>query len=106
MKTRIHIVQGVHELAHASRRIAASRTHLIALLLFLFFAPVATACTACMGEPDAAQTEGMNAAILTMLGFTGTVLGGVGFAIGGFVYRMQRYDENGLPVRDEGGDRK
>lgn len=70
----------------------------LALAACILLPGLACACTACMGEPDAAQTEGMNAAIVTMLGFVGTILGGVGLAIGGFVYRMQHYDENGLPV--------
>ncbi|MBI1318866.1 MAG: hypothetical protein GC168_07940 [Candidatus Hydrogenedens sp.] len=45
----------------------------------------ALACTACMGAADDAQTNGMNAAILFLLGVTGVVLsllaGGAGFIV-------------------------
>ncbi len=76
----------------------------MALAAALFLSLPSAACTTCMGAPDAAQTQGMNAAILTMLGVTVTVLGGVGFAIGGFVYRVQRYDEYGNPIADHDED--
>jgi len=36
--------------------------------------PGAYACTACFGDPESSQTQGMNAAIFTMLGVTGGVL--------------------------------
>lgn len=47
--------------------------------LALLHAPEALACTACFGDPDSSQTQGMNAAILTLLAVTfGVLLGGAG----------------------------
>jgi len=34
----------------------------------------AAACTACFGNPESSQTQGMNAAILTLLGVTAGVM--------------------------------
>ena len=42
---------------------------------------VTLACATCFGDPNAAATQGMNKAILSMLGITGGVLGGVGSSI-------------------------
>lgn len=38
----------------------------------------ALACSACFGAPGAPQTQGMNNAILLLLGVTATVAGGAG----------------------------
>jgi hypothetical protein len=38
----------------------------------------ALACSACFGAPGAAQTQGMNNAILMLLGVTVTIAGGAG----------------------------
>lgn len=35
------------------------------------------ACSTCFGDPDASATIGMNWAIITLLGVTGGVLGGI-----------------------------
>ena len=37
----------------------------------------ATACSVCFGDPDNAQSHGMNMAILTLLGVTGGVLSAI-----------------------------
>lgn len=44
----------------------------------------AAACTACFGNPESAQTQGMNAAILTLLGVTG----GVALVVAGVVLHL------------------
>jgi len=38
---------------------------------------MAFACATCFGAPDAPATLGMNWAIITLLGVTGAVLGGI-----------------------------
>jgi len=58
------------------------QAHLVTVLLLLFLAagafPAAVhACPGCYGDPDSPMTEGMNMAIVSLLGVTGGVLGGV-----------------------------
>ena len=43
----------------------------------LFVPETAEACATCFGDPSAPASQGMNWAILTLLGVTGCVLGGV-----------------------------
>lgn len=38
---------------------------------------ISHACATCFGDPTAPATEGMNWAIITLLGVTGGVLGGI-----------------------------
>jgi len=53
-------------------------THIIILLFILLFVPeTADACATCFGDPSAPASQGMNWAIITLLGVTGGVLGGV-----------------------------
>ena len=53
-------------------------THIIILLFILLFVPeTADACSTCFGDPSAPASQGMNWAIITLLGVTGGVLGGV-----------------------------
>ncbi|MEA1882460.1 MAG: hypothetical protein U9N31_08685 [Candidatus Marinimicrobia bacterium] len=60
---------------------------IIALVLGIALLPEAGyACATCFGNPNAAATQGMNKAIITMLGVTGTVLGG----FGSFIYVLHR----------------
>ncbi|MEK9136996.1 MAG: hypothetical protein AAB393_07730 [Bacteroidota bacterium] len=48
------------------------------------------ACPNCYGDPESSATEGMNMAIVTLLGITGSVLAGfVGFFI--FLWRRIRH---------------
>jgi len=53
-------------------------TQIIILLFILLFVPeTADACATCFGDPTAPASQGMNWAIITLLGVTGGVLGGV-----------------------------
>ena len=53
-------------------------THIIILLFILLFVPeTADACATCFGDPSAPASQGLNWAIITLLGVTGGVLGGV-----------------------------
>ena len=52
--------------------------HIIILSFIILFVPeTAQACATCFGDPSAPAAQGMNWAILTLLGVTGGVLGGV-----------------------------
>ena len=51
------------------------------LYLSIIFPELMLACATCFGDPNAAATQGMNKAIITMLGVTGGVLGGIGSSI-------------------------
>ena len=52
--------------------------HIIILLFIILFVPeTAQACATCFGDPSAPAAQGMNWAIITLLGVTGGVLGGV-----------------------------
>ena len=55
------------------------RTFYIIILSFilLFIPETAEACATCFGDPNAPAAQGMNWAILTLLGVTGGVLGAV-----------------------------
>ena len=53
-------------------------TQIIILLFILLFIPeTVDACATCFGDPNAPAAQGMNWAILTLLGVTGGVLGAV-----------------------------
>ena len=53
-------------------------TQIIILLFILLFIPeTADACATCFGDPTAPASQCMNWAIITLLGVTGGVLGGV-----------------------------
>ncbi|MCH8011244.1 MAG: hypothetical protein IIA61_04730 [Candidatus Marinimicrobia bacterium] len=48
------------------------------IVCILGLAPsIAMACATCFGAPDAPMTHGMNMAIISLMGITGTVLGGI-----------------------------
>jgi hypothetical protein len=52
--------------------------HIIILSFIILFVPeTAQACATCFGDPSAPAAQGMNWAILTLLGVTGGVLAGV-----------------------------
>ena len=57
------------------------------LTLMVIMPEMAYACATCFGNPNAAATQGMNKAIITMLGITGGVLGGFGSSI--FILRRR-----------------
>ena len=58
---------------------------------------VLLACAVCYGSPEASQTKGMNLGIVTMLGVTGVVLGGLGGMIICFARRARRHDADMSP---------
>ncbi len=51
------------------------------------------ACATCYGAKDAAQTQGMNLAILTLLAVTGVVLAGFALFLITLARRARRYAE-------------
>jgi len=57
------------------------------LTLMVVVRYVGLACPSCFGDPDSSMTHGMNMAILSLLGITGSVLLGV---LGFFVYVWRR----------------
>jgi hypothetical protein len=61
------------------------------ILCITLFPEVAYACATCFGNPNSAATQGMNKAILSMLGITGGVLGGVGSSIIVLHRRAKKY---------------
>lgn len=62
------------------------RQTILTLLLATAAVP-AFACTACFGDPASSQTQGMNAAILTLLGTTLGVLACAVFVAGRIMWR-------------------
>ncbi|MBT3180171.1 MAG: hypothetical protein HOF03_04320 [Candidatus Marinimicrobia bacterium] len=60
-----------------------NRAHQIFLAIFfiLIFPDIAKACSTCYGDPNASASQGMNWAIISLLGVTGGVLGGIISAI-------------------------
>ncbi len=50
-------------------------------ILLLLVPEITEACGTCFGDPSAPAVQGMNWAIITLLGITGGVLGGVISAI-------------------------
>ena len=67
----------------------------ILLISFIFtillFPETVFACATCYGNPNAAATQGMNKAIITMLGITGGVLSGIGSSIFILSRRSKKY---------------
>jgi hypothetical protein len=50
---------------------------IVVVMLFVIAAhEVASACPLCYGDPDSQETQGMNMAIISLLGITGAVLSG------------------------------
>jgi len=47
------------------------------IFLIILLPDMTFACATCFGAPDAPATLGMNWAIITLLGVTGAVLGGI-----------------------------
>lgn len=54
---------------------------IILLFTLILFPDTADACATCFGDPTAPASQGMNWAIITLLGVTGGVLGGIISAI-------------------------
>ena len=61
------------------------------ILSILFLPDILLACATCFGDPNSAATQGMNKAIITMLGITGGVLSGVGSSIYILNKRSKKY---------------
>jgi len=64
------------------------RLSILLAVLYCTFAQMAAACPSCYGDPDSPMTSGMNAAIMILLGITGSVLAGVTIF---FVYLRKRW---------------
>lgn len=60
---------------------------LVFLVALLLGGHAAMACPSCYGAPDSPMTEGMNMAIMSLLGITGAVLAGF---VAFFVYLRRR----------------
>ena len=70
------------------------KTVFITIGVCIFLLPeVSYACATCFGDPNSTATQGMNKAILTMLGVTGGVLGGVVTSIFTLKNRARKYAE-------------
>ena len=63
------------------------------------------ACAACYGASDAPMTKGMNMAILTLLGVTVLVLGGVGGMIFHLAKRARQHPVDGDTLDQPVGER-
>ncbi len=48
------------------------------VMLVILSADTVLACPSCYGDPGSSEVQGMKWAIISLLGITGTVLGGVG----------------------------
>ena len=76
---------------------------LVLLGLVLSLSPAALACATCFGDSGSTQTQGMNAAIATLLGVTLSVLFCIAFVVGRIILRVRRMQEDseGLALDDE-----
>jgi hypothetical protein len=52
-------------------------TIILSIAVFGLIPDSASACATCFGDPSAPASQGMNWAIITLLGITGSVLGAV-----------------------------
>ena len=77
-------------------------TSVIIFALLLLAAHPVWACATCFGDPDSPQTKGLNMAILTLLGVTYTLFGGM-LATAFFLWRNARA-KNHLPPEHTGAD--
>ena len=63
-------------------------------VLTIFLAGSLYACSTCFGDPNAAATQGMNWAIISLLVTTGGVLAGIVLVIRKLANRSKTYWEN------------
>tara|TARA_Y100000588_G_scaffold158557_1_gene172472 strand:- start:2116 stop:2340 length:225 start_codon:yes stop_codon:yes gene_type:complete len=63
-------------------------------VLTIFLAGSLYACSTCFGDPNAAATQGMNWAIISLLVTTGGVLSGIVLSIRKLANRSKTYWEN------------
>ncbi len=80
-----------------ARRSAAGTAARLAFVSALLGAGAASACVACFGDPDSAQTQGMNAAMGVMLGVLGLVLAGFGYGAARVVRAASEGTGGGAP---------
>lgn len=79
------------------------RRIVLPVLAALMAAPGAMACAVCHGAPDSAQTEGMNYAILFLLGVSASVATGMG-VVAKRIVGAERCPEPGSADVPEGQD--
>lgn len=72
------------------------RRHCGLIAAVLLYAPGVMACTACFGDPDSSQTQGMNAAIITLLLITFGVMLVAGGVVLQLMVRAQRPMDSGV----------
>ena len=79
-------------------RSASLRTlPLLILALFLVFSSNASACSACMGDPNSNIGSAVNGAIFLMLGFIGGMLA----LLGAFAFYLMKRASSPLPPHAE-----
>lgn len=72
-----------------------------AILVVCVIAPAAWGCATCFGDADSAQTQGMNAGIITLLGVTGVVVGCMAVVTGVILLRMRRMSLEAVRTGEE-----
>ncbi len=65
----------------------------VLLVVLVVLPDAASSCPSCYGNPDSSATEGMNMAILSLLGVTGGVLAAFGAFFVHLMRRAQRLQE-------------
>ncbi len=63
-------------------------------LIFTILPNSLDACSTCFGDPSAPASEGLNWAIITLLGVTGSVLGGVIHSIVGIAKKTKQFNRS------------
>lgn len=66
---------------------------ILVIVIFGFVPDTASACATCFGDPSAPASQGMNWAIITLLGITGTVLGAVIHTIVTISRRSKKFNQ-------------
>lgn len=74
-----------------------------ALLTAMLPGTPAYACATCFGDPEAPQTQGLNGAIVTLLGITYTLLGGIALGVFFIIRNGRRADADGSENPEEAG---
>ena len=80
------------------RRASTSTATGMAALVLAHLPTVASACTACMGDPNSKTAGAINAAIFLMLGFLALMLG----SLVAFAFYLSRRATTGSSVPDAG----
>ncbi|MBJ12344.1 MAG: hypothetical protein CMG62_04590 [Candidatus Marinimicrobia bacterium] len=69
-------------------------TFIFGIIFLLMFHSNIYACSTCYGNPDSPASEGINYAIITLLGITGGVLGMIVQAIYSIGNKTKNYNKN------------